>query len=363
MARRYIPGLVVSLTALTSLRLLAQTPDAPSEGSAAPQTQEADAPAISAQDARRLAGEALHRLEIEPDTDRKQALLDEVDRLIEIVSTSDPADPWLYFLTGWRDALTGRANDAHDRLRRFVETPAGRTEWRAFRLLGDLFVTEFPHLAKSNYDKAAALSPTAASVLFGRSLCAAKLGATVQAIALARDAVSGDEGHTIRYRTHLAALLRADRQFDEALEQGQRALALAVTQADGLPQASGALSVIDGQYQLLISIVQARMNAAKSKSAADYVTLAAYVRRRGQLAGRVAEREALRLLKTGVDETAPDTPAALLEAYGVALGEQGQTKDAIEAFERVLRLAPGSSVAADWLFRLRAEPAPSVRHP
>lgn len=363
MARRTIPFLAVSLTAFVSLPVLAQPPDAPPDLNAAPQTQRTDAPIISTRDARRLAGEALHRLEIEPDTDKKQALLDEVDRLIEIVSTNDPDDASLLFLNGWRHALTGRSNDAHDQLRRFVETPAGRTEWRAFRLLGDLFVTEYPRLAQSNYDKAAALNPTAPSVLFGRSLCAAKLGAASSAIALAREALSGDEGNTIRYRSHLATLLRAGGQYDEAQEQAERALAMAVAQANASPQAAGVLSTIDRQYQSLISIVQARMNRSKNKSADDFIMLADYLGRRGQLAGRVANRDALRVLKTGIDEAEPTPPAALLEAYGVALGKHGRTQDAIEVFERLLEVAPGSAVATDWLSRLRTEPAGAIPRP
>ena len=63
--------------------------------------------------------------------------------------------------------------------------------------------------------------------------------------------------------------------------------------------------------------------------------------------------DVLRVIQAGVDKTAPDTPPALLEQYGIALAEVGRTDAATDAFQKLLKLDPNNKVATEWLTRLQ----------
>ena len=312
-------------------------------------------PAIGVDQAVRLAIDALDRLEARDESDALVPLTDEANRYIEVVEAKDAANPWLPYLYGRAYAIMGRRGDAVDQLVKFVETREGRNEWRAYRLLGDLFVDEFARLAKANYQKAKVLNPAEPTVLFGLSVCAFKLGDVEGAISLAREALQVDGAQTVRYVSHLAALLSADGQSNEAFKEAQRALALARTSMQAEPGAHGPLLVVDAQYQQMIDILQARVNEPAHTDISDYLRLAASVRQRTQIRQMLMLHDVLRVVEAGVDKTAPDTPPALLEQYGIVLAEVGRTDAAIGAFERLLGVDPDNSVAAEWLSRLRPD--------
>ena len=310
-------------------------------------------PAIGVDEAVRRAIDALDRLEARDESDALVPLTDEANRYIEIVEAQDAANPWIPYLYGRAYALMGRRGDAVDQLVKFVETREGRNEWRAYRLLGDLFIDEFPRLAKANYEKAKTLNPAEPTVLFGLSVCAARLGDRERAISLARETLEVDGAQTVRYVSHLAALLSADGQSNEAFKEAQRALDLARTATQAEPGAHRPLLVVDGQYQQMINILEARVNEPAHTDVSDYLRLAALVRQRAQIRQTLMLHDVLRVIEAGVDKTAPDTPPALLEQYGIALAEVGRTDAATDAFEKLLKLDPNNKVATEWLTRLQ----------
>lgn len=311
--------------------------------------------AIGVDEAVRLAIDALNRLEARNESDALVPLMDQANRYIELVETKDAANSWLPYLYGRAYALMGRRGDAVDRLVKFVETREGRNEWRAYRLLGDLFVDEFPRLAKANYEKARTLNPAEPTVLFGLSVCASRLGDREGAISLARETLKVDGARTIRYVSHLAGLLSADGQSSEAFKEAQRALDLAQASMQAEPGAHRPLLVVDGQYQQMIDILQARVNEPAHTDISDYLLLAATVRQRAQIRQMLMLHDVLRVIEAGVDKTAPGTPPALLEQYGIVLAEVGRTDAAVDAFEKLLGLDPNNKVAAEWLTRLQPD--------
>ncbi len=325
---------------------------------------------ISVEEAIPLAMDALERLEIEGETDATGTILYDANRYIEIVRASEPSNPWLPYLVGRAYVVMGRRRDAVEELGKFVETPLGRNEWLAYRILGDLFVSGFPRLAKANYAKAAALNAGEPSVLFGLSSCAAQFGAAEEAIRLAQEAVAADGSRTVRYVAHLAKLLQAVGQRDEAIREAQRALNVAKRAVETNPGVLAPLLTVDGQYALLIEIMQGLLDQAvaqrthgrgadPTRRAANHLRLAAYIRERAIVVHEIARHDALRVLEAGVNETAPDTPPALMEQYGIALAEVDRTDSAVGVFLQLLAADPKNAVATDWLGRLRPEPIPT----
>lgn len=334
----------------------------PEKDSAGAQTSPAPAvePAskdVDVADLMRQAAAGLDRMEAGVDDATAKALLEEVNDRIDVLRTRDPGNPSLGYLYGRVYALIGRQGDAIDHLRRFVETPEGRNEWKAYRILGDLFVGEFPRLAKANYEKAAALNPTEPALAYGLSLCAFRLGTTDEAIRLAQQAVSADGGKTVRYLAHLANVLQAAERWDDAIADAERALKVAVNAVGASPGVHRALLTADAQYQQIIAVFQARARQSGDVPAETYVRLAEYYRERAKLADRLALHDALAVLTAGVERTAPNTPSALLDRYAATLDEAGRSADAVAAYEKLLQADPANVNATKQLERLRARPA------
>jgi tetratricopeptide (TPR) repeat protein len=340
--------------------LQAEQQATPADGAGQPEQQSApETPLdseVSAEEAIRLAIETFDRLEEGVAGDDRASLTERADRYIELVEAGDPGSPWLSYLYGRAFALLGRPGDAVEQLRKFVETREGRNEWRAYRLLGDLFVDQFPRLGKANYDRAEALNAGRPSVLFGLSRAAAKLGQVDEAVEFARRAAEADGRRDSRYVSNLASMLKAAGRWKEALGEAEAALRIARERMRRQPGGSGPLLAVDAQYGMLIEIMQARLSEPEGGEADDYLRLARYVRERGRVSQLLVLHDVLRTLEAGAEATAADPPTALLEQLGLVYAEVGRTGDAIAAFEQLLRADPGNPVANEWLVRLRGDP-------
>jgi tetratricopeptide (TPR) repeat protein len=178
-----------------------------------------------------------------------------------------------------------------------------------------------------------------------------------EAIRLAQQAVSADGGKTIRYLAHLANVYQAAERWDDAIADAERALQVAVKAISASPGDHRALLTADAQYQQIIAVFQARTRQSGEVPGDTYVKLAGYFRERAKLAERLALHDALAVLAAGVERTAPNSPAALLELYAATLAEAGRTADAVAAYEKLLQADPGNVNATKQLERLRSQPA------
>ena len=310
------------------------------------------------EDALRAAVEALEQAERQQEEGEVRATaMEEINRRLTTLQGADPTHPWLPYLYARAYALAGRTGDAIDQLRKFVETREGRNEWQAHLRLGDLFLQEYPRLAKASYEKAAALKADEPTALLGLSACAYKTGEVDAALRLAQQAADADARKTVRIVNHLARMFIAKQQWAEADRAAVLALELAETAVRSRPGMRGPLRTLDGQYQLLTDFLQARVGE-KVAGPEDFVRLAGYIRKRSDVAARLSLHDALRVLESGVNATAPNTPPRLQEQYAVTLAEVGRTEAAVAAFEKLLTLDPSNATAADWLERLRSASKP-----
>ncbi|MEK7710546.1 MAG: tetratricopeptide repeat protein [Planctomycetota bacterium] len=328
-----------------------EPPAVPSSGTTATTPPE---PRKSADEALPAARELLDRLDAHPGEDPQPAVLDELNKRILDLQSADPANPWLTYLYGRAYAFSHRNGDAIDQLRRFVETRDGRNEWKAFRVLGDLFVGEFPRLAKANYERAAELNPNEPSALAGLSICANKTGDRDEALRLARRAVEADGRRAVRFVHHLARTLASMKQWDEAEREALSALHLAEEGVRGQPGVRGPLQTMATQYDLLIDIVGGRIGETAGAIADDYVRVSDYMARRADVAAQLAKYDRLILLQHGMDTTGADASARLRESYAAALADVGRNDDAVAQFEKLLSLEPDNAAAKERLAKLRA---------
>ncbi|MFQ5589641.1 MAG: tetratricopeptide repeat protein [Phycisphaerae bacterium] len=310
--------------------------------------------AASADDAIRIAVDAIDQLESARDDATRRQLIERIQRQIQTIERSAPGDPWLYYLHGRLYASTGRGIDAAKLLQQFVETRAGRNEWKAHRVLGDLFVGQYPRLARSSYETAARLKENEPTVLLGLSKCAYSVGDIDAAVRFARKAVDADKDQDVRYVGRLAAMLMAQQKWSEAQQVAERGLSAARASAQDGAETPALLASLDEQYRLLIDMLK-RQSVKGPVAAHVYLDLSKYIRLQADNAARLARHDALRVLQEGVDATAPDTPVRLLERYAVALAEVGRRADAVARFEEIRERDAGNAVATEWLARLQGD--------
>jgi len=304
----------------------------------------------------RAAKDLLDQIDAHPGEDPLPVTLDELNRLTTVLQSADPANPWLGYLYGRMYAFSARKGDAIDQLRRFVETREGRNEWKAFRLLGDLFAAEFPRLATTNYRRAVELNPIEPSALMGLSVCAGKTGDRDEALRLARQAAETDGRRTVRYISHLAKTLASMKQRDEAEREALSALRLAEKDVGDRPGVRGPLQTLAAQYDLLIDIVGGRIGETAGVNADDYIRISDYMALRTEVAEQLARHDRLTILQHGMDAAKANPSPLLVERYAAALAEVGRTDEAIAQLEKLLALEPDNAPAKERLSKLRASP-------
>ncbi|MBU0716714.1 MAG: tetratricopeptide repeat protein [Planctomycetes bacterium] len=287
------------------------------------------------------------------------ALINRIDAYREVIEASQPENPWLLYISASTLSWTGRQGDAVDLLQRFVETREGRNEWRAYRLLGDLFVTEFPRLALGYYRNAHALKRDEPAVLFGLSRCAAKIGEYQDATRYAEQAVEASGRTNVVHLTHLARVLMAQRRWAEARTEAATALRLAEKAAHDQADQRNPLFTVDQQYQLIIEVIGGLISDAPDVIQ-HYLDAAAYIQARGQNAAKLNLHEALQVLEQAVNRTSDNAVPKLIEEYGRVLAEVGRTDDAVAQFEKLLLTDPANPIATEWLRKLRPGKAKPV---
>lgn len=327
-----------------------QPPEAPTTVS----TSAKEEAAVSVTESVEAARSLIDQWDVSAIEDEVPALAAELNRRILALQAADPANPWLPYLFGRLHALNGRIGEAIDQLRRFVDSREGRTDWKAYRVLGDLFIGEFPRLAKANYDRAAELNPSEPTVLAGLSITANKTGARDEALRLARAAVDADGRKRVRFINHLARMLALVKQRDEAEREALAALRLAEADVERQPGRRGPLQVVANQYDLLIEIVGGRAAETAGVNSDDYVRLSDYMMRRAEAAVRLSKHDRLSVLQRGMESLAEPSPR-LLESFAAALAEVGRNDEAIVQFEKLLTIEPDNVVAREQLARLRPD--------
>lgn len=286
--------------------------------------------------------------------------LDEIDQLIEEVQATDPGNAWLSYLLGRSYALKGRNGDAIDQLRKFVSTRDGRTDWKAFRVLGDLFVTEFPRLAKANYEKAAELMPNEPSVLTGLSNCANRSGNLDDGIRLAREAARADGYKSVRYAHRLSRALMFKQEWDEAEIEANKALAVAEDRVKKQPGNRSYLQVLGEQYGLFIELYTGRIASSTTVDPQAYMKLVDYMGYRADVVNRLSRHDQIAVLENAMEKSGENTPAALGVKYAQMLAETGRIADAIAEYERILAKEPENESAQTGLKRLREAQPPAA---
>lgn len=336
----------------------AQSQDAPPPDTTVPPAEVAAAPAsdepgLAVDEALDLSRRAIDVLVAsKAPADREQAKHD-LDRCLAIIKTKSPNHPWLPYLYAFVSLEQGQLWDAVDHLQHFVRTRDGRTEWKAYRTLGDLEVDQFPRLSRSHYDKAASLIDGEPSVLYGLSRCAANVGDYTEALKYAKQTVLADQRKSVDYLTHLARVAAIKKEWSTATASATDALATTLTDVTAHPGSREPLLAVNGQYKQLMEIETAWLKDVRDPSvlSAGYIKLAAHARERAKIVALLSKHEVVALLDAGLKRLDGDATVEILEQTIVAYDDVNRVDDAIDLCHRILAKQPDNTLAKEWLAR------------
>lgn len=279
-----------------------------------------------------------------------------INQWIQLIQQKEPSHPWLSYLLGRFFAFAGRGHDAMLKLDEFVNTREGKNEWRAYRFLGDLYVDQYPQLAKDRYMKAAALKSNEPAILFGLSRCAYLRGDIENASRLAREAVERDQHHTVRYISHVANTAIRQKNWDDAVNAATSALNVAKEKHNEHPGKTALLLQLNNQYQFLIQTLEVYLKDTDNAEILSdgYLQLSDLIVERSEIIEKLSLHEVVRTLQSVVTRTAPDTPIMLLERYGLVLVEVGRVHEALAVFKDILQQSPNHETAKRWITKLQS---------
>ncbi len=297
--------------------------------------------------------ELVDRLDSDDRNENHEALLLQFEQDIEVLRETDPTNSWLPFFRAKKLAVNGNLGDAVMLLRRFVESPTGRSEWRAHLLLGNLLVSGFPQLASASYREAGSLKPNEPRTLIGLAQCMQKLGKLKEATTLAIQAIR--VAPSPANRVLLAQLHQIQRNWDEAIDEMDQAL---TTEKESIGQQFPLRRQLDELirfHKVLIRILQDAVNdPLATQKGQRYVSLAQAIHDHAEYGRKRTLYDELDILAQGIEAFESNPPVMLLEKYAIALAAVGRTDEAIIALEEVLQKDSANQRAKDWLSKLES---------
>lgn len=276
----------------------------------------------------------------------------EANRLVNRILARDPANVRGGYLRGRVLILGGRLTEAMEPIQKWIQSPGGQNDWKAHKLLADLYRQgSFPTLAEARYLQAARLNPNQPSIYVGLSSVYTALGQSDKAVQAARDAVNADLSNDPAIRSHLVtALLQGGR-----IEEARREAIKVVTRTRALVQASptnpNLLLELDERIGLLLSVIVQQL-VADPNQPDEYVRAAELSLDRATLAHQLAYHQALAQIDAGIVAVGSDPPPSLRYARAQLLNRIGKPAEAVTELETILQTEPDHAKARELLLQL-----------
>ncbi len=185
----------------------------------------------------------------------------EAQSMASQVLNSDPLNVTAGYILGRLAILSGRPRDALPRIEAYAADPAGKADWYAHKLLGDLYIVSYPKFAKAEYSLSVQLAAGEADAHYGLAQANIKLNRADEAIENARRAVQIDTDGKPKYRVALAeALLLATDRHDEAVQEAQEAVRLSEQLVRTKPGELKLLEDLKNHYALLVRALSSALS-------------------------------------------------------------------------------------------------------
>ncbi len=194
-----------------------------------------------------------------------------IDRILEI----DPLNKTASYVKGRLHILAGRPRSALPMIEEYVNDPAGLNDWRAYKILGDLYISSFPKHAVSKYRQAIQLAENEAEPVIGLARAQLKLSNPKEAVENAQNAIRLDKKGESSYHATLAEALMMDKKFEDAARASEAAVKMSEEDISRNPEIKSLLVDLQTNYDLRLQCVS--QLAALYPERADYVVQLAQI--------------------------------------------------------------------------------------
>jgi len=272
------------------------------------------------------------------------------DRILEI----DPLNKTAGYVKGRLLILSGRPRAALPMIEDYVTDPAGLNDWRAYKILGDLYLSSFPKHAVSKYRQAIALAENEADPVIGLARAQLKLNDPTSAVEHAQDAIRLDKKGESSYHATLAEALMMDKKFEDAARAAEAAVKMSEEDIGRNPERKSLLVELQANYDLRLECVS--QLAALYPERADYIVeLAQIWQDKADLERVVSYHQAVLMIERS--KTNPQLKVSAELLYEEARLNRLVSRDdkALIALEELLQLDPTFAPAIELKKIIEAE--------
>ena len=263
----------------------------------------------------------------------------ELGKILSFVRAKDPLNVTAGYILGRMALASNRPREALSLIEAYVNDPAGRNDWYAFKLLGDLYLVSYASHAMSRYQRAAELAPVEPEPRIGIAKANLKLVRAEEAISSARLAIQLDKKQDPTYRVVLAQALLLDKKYEEAASTAREAVALTENLVRENPGDRKLLEDLRSRYELLVRSLSSLSDTYPENP--DYlIQMVQVMQDFADLERIISYHNALSLLESRRERFGDDVPVGVLYEQARLNRLVGRDTDALAVLDDLLTKDP-----------------------
>lgn len=319
-------------------------------------------PTMNPEDALR---EALVQIAIaEKKEEGAEEAMNRAAKLAGLVLSRDPLNPTAGYIAGRVGILTNRPREALPLLEAYINDPAGRSDWYAHKLIGDIYLVSYPKHARGKFERAVALAPREPEAVIGLAKADLKELRAASAVKHAEQAILLDQTRNASYRLVLAeALLTARPKDEDAASRAREAVLIIEENIRQDPGDETLLGDLKDGYSLLIQALR-NLSTVYPEKPEYVVQMALAMQDRADLEKLLTYHGILKYLDASVTQLGDRANADILYEQARLNRLVGRDAEAMRILERVLEMSPNHEPGRELLETLlpqatAARPSPS----
>lgn len=264
--------------------------------------------------------------------------------ILSFVRTQDPLNVTAGYLSGRLSLLLDRPREALGPIEAYVNDPAGRNDWYAHKLLGDMYLVSYASQAKTRYARAAELSPTEPEPRIGIAKAELKLVRPDEAISNALAAIQLDKEQDPAFRVVLSEAYFLAKKYKEASDTAREAVALTEQLVRQNPGDRKLLEDLKKRYELLVRCLSSLSDTFPDNS--DYlIQIVQVIQDFADLERILSYHNAVELLEFRLERFGENVPVDVLYEQARLNRLVGRDDVAMEVLDKLLTVEPSHAAA------------------
>jgi len=280
----------------------------------------------------------------DPSDPELQEVANEISKIVTFVRSRDPLNVTAGYIYARMTLVSGRPREALSLIDAYANDPAGRNDWYAFKLLGDIYLVSYASQAKSHYERAAALAPLEPEPRIGIANAELKLVRDKEAIANAQMAIQLDKENDPSYRVVLAEAYYLAAEYESAAETALEAVVLTEALVRQKPGSRKLLEDLKKRYELRVKCLD-RLSSTYSDEPERLVQLVQVILDFADLERLISYHDALSLLEARIPALGDNVTTSVLYEQARLNRLVGRDDEALIVLDKLLAKDPNHAAA------------------